>query len=143
MLLMRYNIYNHRWLPINILYKHLQLKKQKSGHLFGYLHRFDARSEWCVSRRRFLQTVATVQNRTSRLLELLENAKNNQSRLVRLEELNEHLLRYFCCVETNVHFVYRYSIDVNEVNELECLMLIKSASFTSAFKQQCKEGSIC
>lgn len=97
MLLMRSNIYNRRWLPINILYKYLQPNKQKSGYSYGYLQRFGARSEWCVSGRRFLQTVATVQNRTLRLLELLENAKNDKSRLVRLEELNEHLLRYFLC----------------------------------------------
>lgn len=47
-----------------------------------------------LPRARALQTVATIQNRTTRLIQLLENAKNDQSRLVRLEELNEHLLRY-------------------------------------------------
>lgn len=47
-----------------------------------------------LPRLRALQTVATIQNRTTRLIHLLENAKNERSRLVRLEELNEHLLRY-------------------------------------------------
>lgn len=48
-----------------------------------------------VTRELNIHTVATVQNRTTRLLELLESAKNDKSRLIRLEELNEHFLRFF------------------------------------------------
>lgn len=41
-----------------------------------------------------LKTVASVQNRTRSLVEALRTAKNEQSRLIRLEEFNDHILRY-------------------------------------------------
>ena len=41
-----------------------------------------------------LKTVASVQNRTRSLVQALRAAKNEQSRLIRLEELNDHVLRY-------------------------------------------------
>lgn len=80
MLLIRSNFFHIKRLPSNILNNYLCFSK--------------ANSVWFSEGKRCLHTVATVQNRTSRLLELLENAKNDKSRLVRLEELNEHLLRY-------------------------------------------------
>lgn len=91
---MRSYIYHIHWLSKNIHYKYQRLNKHKNTQFFEYLLHFETGSKSCFSGRRFLQTVATVQNRTSRLLELLKNAKNDNSRLVRLEELNEHLLRY-------------------------------------------------
>lgn len=41
-----------------------------------------------------LKTVASVQNRTRSLVQALRNAKNEQSRLIRLEEFNDHVIRY-------------------------------------------------
>lgn len=41
-----------------------------------------------------LKTVASVQNRTRSLVQALRAAKNEQSRLIRLEEFNDHILRY-------------------------------------------------
>lgn len=41
-----------------------------------------------------LKTVASVQNRTRSLVQALRTAKNEQSRLIRLEEFNDHVLRY-------------------------------------------------
>ena len=41
-----------------------------------------------------LKTVASVQNRTRSLVQNLRNAKNEQSRLIRLEEFNDHVIRY-------------------------------------------------
>ena len=41
-----------------------------------------------------LKTVASVQNRTRSLVQALRAAKNEQSRLIRLEEFNDHVLRY-------------------------------------------------
>ena len=41
-----------------------------------------------------LKTVASVQNRTRSLVQALRTAKNEQSRLIRLEEFNDHVIRY-------------------------------------------------
>lgn len=41
-----------------------------------------------------LKTVASIQNRTRSLVQGLRAAKNEQSRLIRLEEFNDHILRY-------------------------------------------------
>ena len=41
-----------------------------------------------------LKTVASIQNRTRSLVQALRAAKNEQSRLIRLEEFNDHILRY-------------------------------------------------
>lgn len=41
-----------------------------------------------------LKTVASIQNRTRSLVQALRVAKSEQSRQIRLEEFNEHILRY-------------------------------------------------
>lgn len=41
-----------------------------------------------------LKTVASIQNRTRSLVQALRSAKNEQSWLIRLEEFNDHILRY-------------------------------------------------
>lgn len=41
-----------------------------------------------------LKTVASIQNRTRSLVQALRTAKNEQSRLIRLEEFTDHVLRY-------------------------------------------------
>ena len=41
-----------------------------------------------------MRTVASIQNRTRTLVNALRSAKNEQSRLLRLEEFNEHVLKY-------------------------------------------------
>lgn len=41
-----------------------------------------------------LKTVASIQNRTRSLVQALKTAKNEQSRLIRLEEFTDHVLRY-------------------------------------------------
>ena len=41
-----------------------------------------------------LKTVASIQNRTRSLVQALRSAKNEQSRLIRLEEFSDHILRY-------------------------------------------------
>lgn len=41
-----------------------------------------------------LRTVASIQNRTRSLVQALRVAKSEQSRQIRLEEFNEHILRY-------------------------------------------------
>lgn len=41
-----------------------------------------------------LKTVASIQNRTRSLVQALRAAKNEQSRLIRLEEFNDHIIRY-------------------------------------------------
>ena len=40
------------------------------------------------------KTVASIQNRSRSLVYALRKAKTDQSRLIRLEEFNEHILRY-------------------------------------------------
>ena len=91
---MRSYNYHFQRLHKNIIPIHQQLNKEKSAKFYKNLVHFETGNKQCFFERRCLHTVATVQNRTSKLLELLENAKNDNSRLVRLEELNEHLLRY-------------------------------------------------
>lgn len=41
-----------------------------------------------------LKTVASIQNRTRSLVQALRAAKSEQSRLIRLEEFTDHILRY-------------------------------------------------
>ena len=41
-----------------------------------------------------MKTVASIQNRTRSLIQALITAKNEASRLIRLEEFNEHIFRY-------------------------------------------------
>ena len=41
-----------------------------------------------------MKTVASIQNRSRSLVHALRNAKSEQSRLIRLEEFNEHILRF-------------------------------------------------
>ena len=41
-----------------------------------------------------LKTAVSIQNRTRSLVEALRAAKSEQSRQIRLEEFNDHLLRY-------------------------------------------------
>ncbi len=94
MLLMRSFIYHIHRFGKNIHCKYERYNKHKNTQFIENLVHLGTENKSCLSGRRFLHTVATVQNRTSRLLELLGNARNDNSRLVRLEELNEHLLRY-------------------------------------------------
>lgn len=95
MLLTRSYVNHFRQVTKNIYHIYCLPGKPGNTQFMEYLLPYETTSEGCYIGRRFLQTVAIVQNRTSRLLDLLQNAKNDNSRLVRLEELNEHLLRYF------------------------------------------------
>lgn len=106
MLLIRRNILNNtryfRNVPLNV--PGLNVKKwtswEKTSNFVASTPLNGNGGKWqCPRPSHFLrtcsaQTVATIQSRMSRTIQLLENAKNDQSRLVRLEELNEHLLRY-------------------------------------------------
>lgn len=78
------------------LFRRLQVKKVMSFPLIfttAFYRTFPSATDSTVSYIP-LKTVASIQNRTRSLVQALRAAKNEQSRLIRLEEFTDHILRY-------------------------------------------------
>ena len=89
---------NAECVKMELLAKHvMQVKKAVLAPLkftSAFYRTFPSATESTTGAYIPLKTVASIQNRTRSLVQALRAAKNEQSRLIRLEEFNDHILRY-------------------------------------------------